>query len=298
MKRSSVKLVLVAVALALCLPSPLFAEDAKKEESAQAKAPAEAPAPEKTAVDAETEKKKEATLRAIKAQEEASKAVREQMVKQADEYRKISARAQEAMKDIGKDLKPADAKHFYMVYQNYNLIETVRAVKSDVTDAVNKCGEVNPDMKDDLNGRFSIWDKEVGGVLDEADGNVKNMLIAQDYADPKKIRKVFDILDEARTMTRDSVHRTPVTTKESCTYLRDKMSQTRENLVRLLQTTLISFGSTYPEMPGQTMPEKDSKQDDKAAQEPAAGDVKKEEADKDNPAKEQAPAQPDAGKKD
>lgn len=292
MKRSFVKLALVAVAL--CLSSPVYAEDSKKEEPPQAKVSAETPAPEKAAVDAETEKKKAATLKAIKAQEEASKAVREQISNQAEEYRKISARAQEAMNGIGKDLKPADAKHFYMMYQNYNLIETVKAVKSDVTDAVKKCGEVNPDMKDDLNRRFSVWDKEVGGVLDEADGNVKNMLMAQDYADPKKIRKVFDILDEARTLTRDTIHRTPVTTKEACTYLGDKMGQTRENLVRLLQTTLISFGSTYPEMPGQTMPEKD----EKAAQEPAAGDAKKEEAGTDKPAKEQAPAEPDAGKKD
>ncbi len=163
-------------------------------------------------------------------------------------YEKAAEKARAALRDISSDIKQETAaKHFYMMYQNYNLIGTVKVVQEDVGNAINQCGVSNAGMKEKLMQRYEDWNNAVTPVVQEAQANVDNMIIAQDYTDPAKIRKAFKALDDARAATNASVDKRPVTSEKACKDLLEKMEDTQKNLVTLLRQTLVSFGRMHPE---------------------------------------------------
>lgn len=164
--------------------------------------------------------------------------------KKAEKYKNAASKAYDAVKEIGKDLKDDDARHFYMLYNNYNLIGTVKMVQTDVGNAVKACGESNPGLKNQIDTRFQAWDKEVGAIVTEAEANTNNMIVAQEYADAGKIKSAFKMLDEARVVTNSYIDKQPVTTEDACKHLLNKMDDTQENLTELLRKTLISFART------------------------------------------------------
>ena len=147
-----------------------------------------------------------------------------------------------------KDLDEAQRRHLMFTYSNYNLIQTTEAVKTDVEDAVQQCGAENPDMKEALDARFKDWQGALDPVLEEAQSNLDNMVLVQEYAPKKKIREVFKSVDNAREKTDARFEKTPVTTKEACTYLLGKMDDTQDNLTSLLRQTLVSFSQISPKL--------------------------------------------------
>ncbi len=157
------------------------------------------------------------------------------------------------MENIG----PQEQQHFYMAYNNYNLIETVKIVQKDVSSAVDGCGENDPDMERALKGRFAAWNDAINPVLEEAKGHLDNMVVAQDYAKPDNIREIFDSLDETRKRTDARIDKIPVTTKEACEFLLGKMDETQDSMVSLLSSTLVSMPQTFQEQPQEEEPEKE-----------------------------------------
>ncbi len=165
----------------------------------------------------------------------------------AEKYKNAASSAYAAVKEIGSSLKGDDAKHFFLMYNNYNMIGTVKVVQHDVGNAVKVCGEKNPDMKEAMDTRFKSWNEAVEPVVAEAEGSVNNMIIAQQYTDAAKIKAAFKKLDVARKATNDYAEKVPVTTPEACKHLLDKMDDTQDNLVKLLRTTLVSYGQVKPD---------------------------------------------------
>lgn len=138
--------------------------------------------------------------------------------------------------DFGKNEK----KHFMAIYGSYNLISVVNIVRKDVEAAIDKCAEKNPNMKDVLKARYKEWDAALDPVMDEAEGNLDNMIKVQDYAKKSDIEDFFEFLDEQREAKTEDIDKVPVTTPEACEDLRAAMDKTQENLIRLLTSTLVS----------------------------------------------------------
>jgi hypothetical protein len=127
-----------------------------------------------------------------------------------------------------------------MLYSNYNIIGTVKMVQGDVDHAVEACGKENPDLKEGMDARLKEWHGAIDPVIEEAEANVDNMVLAQEYTKPAQIQKVFKGLDKTRTLAGKQVEKTPVTTKDACEYLQEKMSDTQANFIRLLRSTLVT----------------------------------------------------------
>ncbi len=177
---------------------------------------------------------------------------------QEEAIKKTYSMLTEMMENIG----PQEQQHFYMAYNNYNLIETVKIVQKDVSSAIDGCGENNPDMKVALKERFTAWNDAVNPVLEEASGHLDNMVVAQDYAKPDNIRKIFDSLDETRKRTDARIDKIPVTTKEACEFLLGKMDETQDSMVSLLSSTLVSMPQTFQEQENEEKPAPDEEQSD------------------------------------
>lgn len=155
------------------------------------------------------------------------------------------------LKDISLPLNASNRRHFYMIYNNHNMISTVEHVRSKVSEGIDACSKENPDMEEALRARFAIWDEAVGAKLDEARGFRDNMIEVQEYTKASKIRNVIKQADKLRKETNESVETIPVTTKEACDYLLNKMDETQETMLSLLSATLITLPQALQKLPAE-----------------------------------------------
>lgn len=160
-----------------------------------------------------------------------------------------SESAKKMFKSISKfamNLKPPEMQHFYLTYNNYNLLKTVETVRGDVGNAVDACSKNNPDMEDKLRGRYQKWSDALEPVYKESEANLNNMIIAQEYAKPEEIESIFKQVDATRDEAESQFEKIPVTTPEACDYMLGKMDETQESMLSLLRATLISYPQSIP----------------------------------------------------
>ncbi|MEM7651321.1 MAG: hypothetical protein AAF204_04480 [Pseudomonadota bacterium] len=146
-----------------------------------------------------------------------------------------------AAEEFSKDFDEMSKRHFTVLYSNYNLIKVVEAVEDSISEAVDECGDKNPDMEGEMDARFKEWRGEVRAVMKEADANVDNMIVAQDYAKARDVRKFLKLIDKSRKERSKEVKKVPVTSPEACQALIKRMDGTQENMLQLLQATLVSL---------------------------------------------------------
>ena len=96
-------------------------------------------------------------------------------------------------------------------------------------------------MEDDLRARYKKWTDAVNEKLEEAEAQVENMVLVQEYASDDAINEVLEQADDLRAKTQENVERIPVTSPEACEYLLNKMDETQETMLRYLGTVLVAM---------------------------------------------------------
>ncbi len=205
----------------------------------------------------------------------------------------VAAAAEEFMKDLNE----ANQRHFSVLHSNYNMIKVVETVRESVDEAVDACGDANPDMEDALETRFGEWKAAVSPVIKEADANVDNMIVAQEYAKPKEIQKFLKLIDKVRKEQGKLVKRNPVVSAEACQSLLEKMNGTQENMVKLLQSTLVTLPQVMQMMDDAERAKADAKAREQAEKEQAEAEKKAaKEAEKKGQEEAEAKAKEEAAK--
>ena len=148
---------------------------------------------------------------------------------------------QDRMSGIMKGLDEAELTHFMVMFTNYNMYSVVKAVRNDISNAVDGCSKNNPEMEEDLRAKFTKWDTNVGGSMKEVDSNIKSMALAQDYISQNELNLIYGLVDETRALNSSQFEKTPVTTPEACEFMISKMDETQENMIRLLSATMQSY---------------------------------------------------------
>jgi hypothetical protein len=154
-----------------------------------------------------------------------------------DDAEELHARLEEISKDLSED----NRKHLMAIYYAHNVIGSVTTVSNDVRAAVTSCTENNPDLDVDLQGRHKDWSEAVQGALNEADGQVENMIIAQDYAKTGVIRRFLKRADKTREKMANALNKVPVTTEEACEHLYDTLESTQGKLIKSLGDMQVSI---------------------------------------------------------
>lgn len=175
------------------------------------------------------------------------------------------------MEEIIADLSEANQKHFIGIYHTHALIGTVEAVRGDMERAVVSCAEENPDLAEELEAGFAGWTGAVNPVLDEAEGQIKNMVLVQDYRKPKELRALLKNMDDMRAKTAGSLDKVPVTTEKACKKLLKRMGRTQDDLVTLLQETLVDVLRSLSEKAEEPDVEAEAELED-SVEEPAQGE--------------------------
>ncbi len=148
------------------------------------------------------------------------------------------------VRNVTKNLGQAEYTHFGIIYGNYNIYSTVKAVREDVEKAVNACKENNPDMADRIDTRWGSWTKSVDANMKEAWANINSMTMAQDYASQDSMKNIFALVDETRKANSSRFEKIPVSTPEACEFMLSKMDETQDNMNMMLIATIRS----YPEI--------------------------------------------------
>jgi ABC-type transporter Mla subunit MlaD len=149
--------------------------------------------------------------------------------------------------ELTMDLDANDRRHFYTLYNNNNLISTVKYVRDHIGDAIDACSENNPDMEEALRARYKEWTDAVNEKLGEAEGQVDNMVLAQEYASDGDLNEILKQADDLRAKTQENVERIPVTSPEACEYLLNKMDETQANMLRFLSAVLVAMPQAMDE---------------------------------------------------
>ncbi len=170
-----------------------------------------------------------------KAEEPAKEASKEELAKA--QTNALNSQVKNTMSKLDVD----EVQHFGVMYSNYMIYSMVKAVREDVGDAVGKCSENNQDMANALQEKYAAWEKSVGGTLDEANKNIDNMSLAQNYMTQNEVKTLFGLVDETRRVNSSRFETTPLTTPEACEFMISKMDETEESLNHMLQASLISY---------------------------------------------------------
>lgn len=153
--------------------------------------------------------------------------------------------AYNTLDELSEGLSQKEKQHLFLMQMNQSMIGKVADVQTSVSNAVKECGKNNAEMKSDMDARYKIWNDAITPVMKEADANLNNMMIAQDYAPKDKIKGAFKAMKNARTKATNQIEKIPVTTPEACQFLLDKMDETQENMVELLSSTLVGAPQVF-----------------------------------------------------
>jgi len=196
---------------------PAFAEEAPKEEASPAQTAAPAKTPAKSVVAKSDDsivstKKKEVTPITVWID------------------------AENAMID---PLSNADKESIFILRGKHSIIRTIGVVERDVGNAVKACGKANPDMKATMEDRFKQWKDAVDPIVDTAQKNLKGEIEKQNIVNADQFRKVLKLNDEAFDYGDKRTVKNPVSSPEACKLLLDSMDSTEDQMVSLLQETLL-----------------------------------------------------------
>ena len=159
----------------------------------------------------------------------------------ADPVKAQNEALQSRVAGLMQTLTADQARHFMVMYANYNIYSMVQAVRADIGRAVEACAENNADMADTLHNKFDTWKKSVGDTMEEADANIQNLALAQTYIPESDLKALFKQVDDVRALNSSRFEKIPVTTPEACEFMLSKMDETQDNMNKMLRATLISY---------------------------------------------------------
>jgi hypothetical protein len=132
-----------------------------------------------------------------------------------------------------------DQESIFILRNKHSMMKVTRVVEGDIENAVESCGKHNPDIKDKMEGRFKQWQSAVNPILESAEKQLDKDIDAQKIVDAGDFEDVLDLHDEAYEEGEKQTVKQPVTTKEACEGLLASMDGTEDNMIQILQQTLL-----------------------------------------------------------
>ncbi len=136
-------------------------------------------------------------------------------------------------------LSNADKESIFILRQKHSIIRVIGVVERDINNAVESCGKANPDMKAGIVSRFEQWKSAVKPVVTTAQKNLTGEIDKQSIVDKAKFKKVLKLNDEAFEYGDKRTVKKPVSSKEACEALVESMDDTEDDMISLLQDTLL-----------------------------------------------------------
>jgi hypothetical protein len=145
----------------------------------------------------------------------------------------------EAESAVVEGLDQQGKETYFILRNKYGVIRAVRVVKRDVGNAVQKCGQANPDIQDKMNTRFKDWSNNIDPILKTAEAYLEREIKQQTVVSEDTFEDMLDLNDEAFEYQEDLIEKEPVSSLEACEKLLKSMDKTESDMLRLMQTILL-----------------------------------------------------------
>ena len=146
-------------------------------------------------------------------------------------------------------LSQSQMQDLYILRDGYGLIRSVEIVQRDIGRAVRLCGEDNPAMKDEMDGRFKSWRDAVEPVLDDRMAALKKAVDTQTFAKPAQIRDYFDALDDAAIYAEKKFDKRVITSPDACRSLLDSLDESQDQVAELMKELRVPEPSAAEDAP-------------------------------------------------
>lgn len=148
----------------------------------------------------------------------------------------------EKLDSLSENLNEEQSQHFWALYTNANIIDSVHFMKSKTKDGVDECAARHDSLKTSLLNGYFEWEEAINESAGEAQGHVDNMIVIQDYLPQQDIKDLIALAQDTRVETNEeqAKNKELVTTREACNHLLKALPNTRERMVALLRSTLRS----------------------------------------------------------
>lgn len=150
--------------------------------------------------------------------------------------------AQSLSQSVNNLIAPLDEpnkNHFLALYNAHNLTNVIRVIRKDVINASQACINAHDDLKSPLTVALSQWQYDVDAALEDADSQIQNMVIAQDYSDTKEVKDLLKLSQKLRENQEADMDKQPVTTREVCDTMEGVMAATKNSLITSLKDALL-----------------------------------------------------------
>lgn len=127
-------------------------------------------------------------------------------------------------------LSQTQMEQLYKIREAYGLIRSVEIVERDIKRAVKFCGEDNPEMKKEMDDKFTAWSAQVVPVLQERMKALQTAIDSQDFTAPQRIRAYFKALDDAAIYAEKKFDKRVITTAKACQSLQGSMGATAKQV--------------------------------------------------------------------
>ena len=138
-----------------------------------------------------------------------------------------------------KRLPKKNQQTFFIIRNKHSVIRAVETVRRDVGNAVEACSKNNRDMAKPMKKRFKEWTNSIDPIIKDAKGFLEIELKEQEAFHVTDYKHITKLNDKAYSFSEKQIKKTPVTTKEACQGLIASMDRTEDNLINILQDTLL-----------------------------------------------------------
>lgn len=138
-------------------------------------------------------------------------------------------------REIGTGLQEPELTHLYHIREGFGQIQAVSIVRRDVDTAVKACAKDNPDLKSDIEKRFSEWKNTVNPVIDEKQAAIDKAINEQTYTKSKDIKEYLKLFKDTAEYANKALDKGEInTSEEACKNLMKSMDRTEKVVAELL----------------------------------------------------------------
>ncbi len=154
-------------------------------------------------------------------------------------------------KDLAGKLTLEQSEDLGKLRVAFGMVKSVDLVHEHVGDAVKACNEMHPEIGPSVSSKYTEWTDRVLPVAEYKQDVLDKAVDDGRFSNPEEIHNFLNLIDQAAQYTNSRLIRKPVITEQTCEGLRASMTNTKEELVALLNDIDWPAGidATMPEPP-------------------------------------------------
>lgn len=137
-----------------------------------------------------------------------------------------------------KNLDSNQMKQFQLIRGTHGTIRAVEHTQNIIGEAIASCGKENPEMKDELDQRYTAWRQGIMPTMEASKKRLQEMVLSQSFAKAKAVYSYLKLYDQVST--EQDIKTYPIKDEGECKSLLRNMDRKQDDIIRLM-TKIVGF---------------------------------------------------------